>query len=424
MAQKPRNLAALDVGNQRVLALIAELDEREQLVIRGVGVAPTQGMRSGQVVQMKPVVAAIKDAVEEAEFMAKAPIERVWTSVAGTFVSGRVTRAAITLGPREREVEARDLEALNLAAQRQPLPAGHTVLNVITHAYALDDQDGILDPQDMMGRQLHVDAYVVACQESHLRTLEKAINAAGLVVEEFLFSPIAASLAVLTPDERRLGALLIDIGYGTTSYAAFSGDRLLAAGCFPFGGNKLNDDLVHRFQTTAAGADKAKREASTMFLADVGLDETVSLPTIDARGGHVVPRRALCETIRVRQQEIFELVLGDAMRQLPTDTPFTGIVLTGGGAHLEGIVALAEEVFVQRARLGELEGVADSTHLLHSSELPSRSPAVAVGLLAYGRRVMTQESAVLARPRRHAGGLLDKISKRLFAKREVAHDHV
>ncbi|MGE5236496.1 MAG: cell division protein FtsA, partial [Acidobacteriota bacterium] len=284
MAQPTRLLAALDVGNHRVMVLIAELDDHDLVVVRGVGVAPSAGMRSGQVVQMKPVVSAIKAAVEEAEFMAKVPVERVFASVAGTFISGRMTRAAINLGPREREVTSKDLEQLHAAAQRQPLPPGHTVLNVITHSYALDDQDGIVDPQEMLGRQLAVDAYVLACQESHVRTLEKAINAAGLVVEEFLFSPVAAALATMTPDERRLGAVLIDIGYGNTTYAAFAADRLLAAGCFPLGGNKVNDDVVHRFQTTTAGAEKAKLEAATLLLADVGEEETISVPTIDGRG--------------------------------------------------------------------------------------------------------------------------------------------
>ena len=284
MPQGPRVIAALDVGNHRVLALIAELSENDEMVIRGVGLAPSGGMRSGQVVQMKPVVAAIKAAAEEAELMAKLPAEKVVASVAGIFVSGRLTRAAISMGARDREVTMADLEALHDAVRRQPLPAGHTVLNVVSPTYALDDQDGLLDPQSMVGRHLAVDAYVLACQESPVRTIEKAINEAGLEVEEFLFAPVAAANATLTGDERRLGAILIDIGYGSTSYAAFSGDKLLASGCFPIGGNKVNDDLVHRFQTTAAGAEKAKREAGTMLLTDVGEEETISVPTIEGRG--------------------------------------------------------------------------------------------------------------------------------------------
>jgi cell division protein FtsA len=423
MAQNSRIVAALDIGNQRVLALIGELDARDQIVIRGVGMAPSSGMRSGQVVQLKPVVAAIRAAAEEAELMAKLPVEKVHASVAGIFVSGRPTHAVISMGAREREVTLPDLETLHEAVRRQPLPPGHTVLNVVSPTYALDDQDGILDPQAMVGRQLAVDCYVLACQENPVRTIEKAINEAGLEVEEFLFAPIASADATLTADERRLGAIVIDIGYGNTGYTAFSGDKLLAAGCFPIGSNKINDDLVHRFQTTAAGAEKVKREAGTMLLADVGEEETISVPTIEGRGSHVISRKELCKTIRLRMQETFELIAAEVWRQIPQDAPCTGVVLTGGGAHLEGLAALAEEVFVKRARLGELEGVADATHLLASSELPARSPAVTVGLLVHARNLLLPSALPVLRDRRRKAGLLKRISRRVFAKGEVERDH-
>jgi cell division protein FtsA len=424
MAQDPRIIASLDVGDHRVLALIAELDGRNQIVIRGVGLAPSHGMRSGQVVQMKPVVAAIRAAAEEAELMAKLPVEKVHASVAGIFINGRLTRAAISMGAREREVGLPDLEALHEAVRRQPLPSGHTVLNVVSPTYSLDDQDGILDPQAMVGRQLAVDAYVLACQEGPVRTLEKAINEAGLEVDEFLFAPAAAANATLTGDERRLGAVLIDVGYGNTCYAAYAAERLMAAGCFPIGSNKINDDLVHRFQTTAAGAEKAKREAGTMLLGDVGDEETISIPTIEGRGSHVISRKELCKTIRLRMQETFELIAAEVWRQIPQDAPCTGVVLSGGGAHLEGLAALAEEVFVKRARLGELEGVADATHLLASSELPARSPAVAVGLLVHARNLLLPSALPLVRDKRRKEGLLARISRKVLAKREVDRDHV
>jgi cell division protein FtsA len=413
MAQADNILAALDVGNQRVLALIAELDGAKQIVIRGVGISVSQGVRCGQVVQLRALLGSVRAAVEEAELMAKIPIERVVASVAGVFASGRTTRAAVNLGPREREISMRDLENLQDALRRQPLPPGHTVLNVVTPTYTLDDQDGILDPQGIVARHAAIDAYVMVAQENALRTLEKVVNEAGLEIEEFLFSPIAASLGALTADERRLGAILIDIGYGNTTFAAFSSDRLLAAGCFPIGSNKINDDLVHRFQTTAEGAEKAKREAGTVLLSDVGEEETISVSTIEGRGVHVVSRRELCKTIRIRMQETFELIAAEVWRQIPQEAPSTGVVLVGGGAHLDGLAALAEEVFVKRARLGEIEGVADATQLLASPELPSRSPAVAVGLLAHARTTRIPTALPALRGRWQREGLKETFKRLL-----------
>lgn len=406
-------LGALDVGNRRVLALIAELDDRRELVIRGVGMSPSAGMRHGQVVQLKPLVAAIRVAVEEAELMAKAPVSRVLAPVAGTFIIGKITRAAVTLGSREREVVRRDLEELVEAARRQPLPPGHSVLNVLTHAYSLDDQEGLLDPQEMIGRHLSMDAYVLVCQDGPLRTLEKAINAAGLEVEEFLFSPVPAALAVLSADERRLGAVVLDIGYGNTTYAAVAGDRVLAAGCFPIGSAKINDDLIHRFQTTWEAAEKAKCEAATCLYLEVDEEETLSLPSVHGRGMQVVPRRELCKVVRARIHETLELVANDILRQVPDGTPLRSVVLCGGGAHLDGLVSLAEEVFAARARLAELDSVADTTHLLASSELPPASAAVAVGLLAYARRAALPDAPPLVRPRAPRVGWLQRLTAKL-----------
>lgn len=424
MAVPGRVVAALDVGNHRVLALIGELDERNEMVIRGVGTAPSAGISAGQVVQMKPVVAAIRAAMEEAELMARMTVERVWASLAGTFVTGRMTRAAVTLGTRDREVTMRDLEVLHDAVRQQPLPPGHMVLNVLTHSYTLDDQEGILDPQGMVGRQLALDAYVVACQHAPVRTLEKAINEAGLAVSEFLFAPVAAAQATMMPDERRLGAVVVDIGAGATSYAAVSGDRLLAAGCFPMGIRKVNDDLVHRFQTTAAGADRARREAGTVLPDEVDGEETIVVPNIGGRGSHVISRRELCQTMRYRTEEILELVLADLSRQVPSETPFTGVVLCGGGAEMEGLVGLAQQVFVRQTRLAELEGVVDATQLLDSSELPSRSPSVAVGLLACARSHIMPGARPVVRSRRSRGNPVLQFFRTVLTKKEVENDHV
>jgi len=154
-----------------------------------------------------------------------------------------------------------------------------------------------------------------------------------------------------------------------------------------------------------------------MLLGDVGEDETISVPTIEGRGTHVISRRELCKTIRLRMQETFELIAAEAWRQIPQEAPCTGIVLAGGGAHLEGLAALAEEVFVKRSRLAELEGVPDATHLLASSELPARSPAVAVGLLVHGRNLLLPSALPLVRERRRREGVWSRISRKLLAKR-------
>ncbi len=295
MAQGPRILAGLDVGNQRVLALVAELGEHDELVIRGVGVAPSAGMRAGQVVQMKPVVAAIKAAVEEAEFMAKLPVERVLASVAGTFVSGRMTRAAIMLGPREREVTAKDLTQLHAAAQRQPLPPGHTVLNVITHSYMLDDQDGVLDPQDMVGppaRRRRLRARLPGEPRPHAGEGDQRGRARRRGV------PLRAGGVGhghtdrgRTPPGRR--------SWSTSASATRPSPPSRPRSWSPPAASR---SPATRSTTTSCTASRPPRRgrrrsscaAATMLLTDVGEEETLSVPTIDGRGTPRHLRAAPC----------------------------------------------------------------------------------------------------------------------------------
>ncbi|NWG01170.1 MAG: cell division protein FtsA [Thermoanaerobaculaceae bacterium] len=410
-------LGALDVGNHRVLALLAERDEHAKLVIRGVGTAASAGLQNGQVVQLQPLVAAIRKAVEEAEYMAGVTLESVYASTAGTFVTGRMTSATVALGPPEREVRSRDLEQAHLAVQWQALPPNHMVLNVLTHSYGLDGQEGLVDPIEMVGQKLSLEAYVLACQKQPVLALERAINKAGLRVKEFLFAPVAAALACLTPDERRLGSLLVDIGFANTCYAAVVGERVVAAGCLPLGSGKVNTDLVYCFHTTTQGAEEAKVQAGTVLLSEIDPEETVTVPSIDGRGHYLIPRREMNTIIRLRMHEIFEIVTKQVIRDCPSGMPSAGVVLVGGGSHLDGVAALAEEVFGTRCRLGEPEDVEDATQLLQNSELPARSAAVAVGLLTYAAHSWMPTVAPAARLQAgKSNWLLNKVRKVLSRK--------
>ena len=400
MAQPGRIVAAIDVGNHRVLALIGELDNRRELVIRGVGLARSAGVRTGQIVQMAPVVEAIRVAVEEAELMAKVPLERVYASVAGTFLSGRMTRATITLGGRPREVTRTGPRA---AQRRRAPPAAAAGPHRPQRAHPqLRPRRPGRHPRpaaDCVGQQLAVDAYVLACQESPVRDPregDQRRRPRGRGVP--LRSPVAAALATLTATSAGSAR-----SSSTSASATPRTPPSPPTGCSPPGASrsarqKINDDLVHCFQTTdGRRRERASATPGPCCSSDVGAEETISVPTIDGRANHVVSRLELCQTVaRLRMQEILE---HGRRRRPPTGarrtSSFTGLVLSGGGAHLEGLAALAEEVFVMRARLGELEDIADATQLLNSSELPSRSPAVAAGLLAHARR-----TAVSAR---HAG---------------------
>lgn len=420
-------LSALDVGNSRVLALMAEVGDSGELVVRGAGVSPlSEGMEAGQVVGFATVVERIKEAVQEAETLARVPMERAWVSVAGSFVVGRYTTTALPIASRPQPVTARDLQKLWDAARWQNLPPGHVVLNVLPHDFTLDDQEHLTNPEGMVGSRLSMNALVLSCKEGPLRTLEKAINDAGVAVEGFLFAPVAASLAVLTPEEKAMGALVVDFGFGTTNFALWHKSHVVAAGSLPFGAQLLNEDLVQVFATTFAAAEEVKRQKLTALLETVDEEEVVVFPALSG-GTQKVPRRKACETVAARAAEIFHKAGLAYAQQLTRDVRLLSAVLCGGGSHLEGIDSLAASVFGCPTRLGDPLAWQDATGCLTQPPFPLRSAACALGLLHFGSQTTQGRVAPLAASfKKTKLALWDRLVSRWtkLSKKEGSYDHV
>ncbi|MCX7895806.1 MAG: cell division protein FtsA [Thermoanaerobaculum sp.] len=420
-------LAALDVGDSRVLALLAEVDANGQLVVRGAGVSPMhEGMEAGQVVGFRSVVERIKEAVQEAETTAHVPMERAWVSVSGPHVVGRLTTTALPATTRPQPVTARDLQRLWEAARWQNLPPGHVVLNVLPHHFTLDDQEHLANPEGMVGSRLSMSALVLSCKEGPLRSLEKAINDAGVAVEGFLFAPVAASLAVLTPEEKALGALVVDLGYGTTNFALWHRSHVLATGSIPYGSNNINTDLVHLYGTTFAAAEQIKRSKLTLLVETVDEDEVVLLPTL-AGATHKVARQAACQLAASRFVELLQLVSQSYLPQLTRELRLLSVVLCGGGSYLEGADRKASAFFGCPARLGELLAWQDATGCLTQPPFPVRSAACALGLLHYGSQtIQGRLGPMAARWPRRKSAIWDRVMGfwQKWGKKEGANDHL
>jgi cell division protein FtsA len=423
MAVPSSYVASLDVGHSRVLALIAELAQGGRLVIRGVGVAPlAEGLEGGHIVNLKKVVEAIREAVQEAETLAKVLMERAWVSVGSVSVVGRLTTTALHIGSKARPILPKDLARLWEAVRWQNLPAGHQVLNVLPHDFTLDDQEHLLNPEGMEGTRLSMNALVLSCKEGPVRTLEKAINEAGVEVEGFLFAPVAASLAVLTPEERRLGALLVDLGHKTTSYALWQQDQVLAAGAIPLGSSMVEQDLVQFFTTTFPAALEAKRSKITLLLDTVDEEEAVMLPTL-AGERRFVSRREACRVAAARVVELLQMVGLNFTRQLPREVRLLSAVLCGGGSHLEGIETHGAAVFGCPARLGDPAFFEDATGCLTQPPFSLRSAACGIGLLHYGSQTAHGSlGGVSTQTLQQKPGFWQRLFGRW--KKEGSHDHL
>jgi len=215
----PELIVGLDVGTTKICAVVASPRPDDGLDIVGVGAAPSRGLRRGVVVNIDSTVEAIRQAVGEAEHMAGVEVSGVYAGVAGGHIRSVNSRGVVAVSGKDREVSQADVDRAVDAARAINIPQDREILHVLPQAFAVDDADGVREPIGMSGVRLEVEVHVVTAAVASVQNVIRSVNRAGLTVHDVVLEPIASAEAVLYPDERELGVLVIDIGGGTTDLA-------------------------------------------------------------------------------------------------------------------------------------------------------------------------------------------------------------
>jgi cell division protein FtsA len=307
-------------------------------------------LRKGVVVNLDSTVASIRQAVEEAEAMAGQKIKLVQTGIAGSHVQGLNSHGII--GVRNREVCQRDVEQVLDAARAVAMPADREVIATIPRQYSLDDQEGVADPVGMSGVRLEVDVHIVTVAAASLQNIYRCCNKAGLQIQGVTLQQLASSRAVLTPEERELGVVLIDIGGGTTDIAVFVNGYVVHTSSLPLGGDQVTNDIAIGLRTPREAAEKIKRQYGGESVTDADVEEVIEVPSVGGRPPRRLSRQILSEIIDPRLEEIFELANRELHKSGAYDQVSSGVVVTGGTALLAAVERLAEKVFELPTRVG------------------------------------------------------------------------
>jgi cell division protein FtsA len=230
MAKLEPYYVGIDIGSSKVGVLIGQRDDKGGIEVVGKGLAPNRGTRRGNIVNVEATVEALKAASEEAEVMAGVEISRAFVGVAGADIRSVNSRGMVTVGRKDREITRQDIQRVLDAAKSAALPSDREILHAVPQEFIVDEQGGIDEPLGMLGSRLEVMTHLVTGNITRSRTLLTCVNRAGIEVVEMVFEPLATAEAVLTPDERELGCLLIDIGAGTTEYALFAEGEIQYSG--------------------------------------------------------------------------------------------------------------------------------------------------------------------------------------------------
>ena len=380
MRRRERHLVGLDIGTSKVAAIVGECHDGHEVGIIGLGVAESQGIRRGAVVNLEAAVESIRKAIEEAELTAGVEIDNVYLGLSGTHIKGFNSRGVVAVAGKNREITRDDVRRAIDAARAVSLPSGREIIHVLPQDFVVDEEDGIGDPVGMLGARLEVNVHIVTGGASATQNLVACVNRAGVSVKESVLEQLAASEAVLTPEEKDLGVAVIDIGGGTTDLAIYERGFLWHTAVIPIGGDHFTNDIAVGLRMPIPEAEKLKRRCGCALSTLVGDDEVMDVASVGGRPARTMARRILSEVIQPRAEEMFHLVWDEIDRAGYEKSLNAGIVLTGGAANLDGMPDIAEQIFdlpVRRGMPSGIGGLAD--------HIDNPSFATAVGLLLRAR---------------------------------------
>jgi cell division protein FtsA len=379
---KPENfLVACDLGTSKICVLIGEQNPRGALDVIGKGAAANRGTRKGNIVNVDATIEAIKRAAEEAEIMAGVQIARAWVGVSGSNVRSFNSRGVVAVSGKDREITRDDVARVVDAARGVQIPQDHEVVHVVPREFAVDGQDGVADPVGMVGARLEADVHVVTAPVAVTQNIVTCMNKAGIEVVQLVLEQFAAAEAVLSTDEKELGICLIDIGGGTTEVAVYQKGSIAHTAVIPIGGDHFTNDLAVVLRAPITDAERIKKKFGSALRSAVGEDEMVEVPMVGGRAPKLCPRTTLSDILQPRAEELLGLVAEDLQRLGLDKELRSGVVLSGGGAELEGLVEVAEGIFQGPVRRGVPSGVGGLVDVVSRPEW-----ATATGLLLYGHR--------------------------------------
>ncbi len=350
MAKEYKDLVVgLDIGTAKVMVVVAEVLPNGTLKLAGLGVAPSNGLKRGVVVNIDATVQSIQQALKEAELMADCKITRVYTGITGSHIRGINSHGMVAI--KDREVSAADVARVVETAKAINISTDQRLLLVEPQEFIIDGQD-VKEPVGMSGIRLEAKVHIVTGAQSAAENIIKCVRRCGLEVEQLMLNPLASSLSVLTEDERELGVALVDIGAGTTDIAIFTNGAIRHTAVIPIAGDLITSDIAMALRTPTKDAEEIKVESgyAKQLLADP--DAQVEVPGLGDRGPRMLSRQALAGVIEPRVEEIFTLV-HQVMRESGFEEMLSsGIVLTGGSCVMPGMVELGEDIFLKPVRRG------------------------------------------------------------------------
>ncbi len=376
----------LDIGSRAIRIAVGKPMPTEQgktqMHIIGAVEVESAGINKGVVADMEEAVSSVSRAIETAERVTGVPIHKAWVGISGSHMIAQESRGVVGISRPSGEIHDDDVERAIEAARAVATPTNYEIIHVIPKSFVVDGERGIKDPVGMNGIRLEVDALIIEGLTSHMKNLTKCVYRTGLDIEDMVFSILATSEAVVSPRQKELGVCVVNIGASTTGLAVFEEGDVIRTAVLPVGADHITSDIAIGLRTSIEVAEQVKVRFGSSRPQTVSKKEEMNLAEFGAHEAEYVGRRFIADVIEARAQEIFELVdkelaTIDRSGMLPA-----GVVVTGGGAKLHGILETAKESLRLPSSFGTPIGVSS---VLDQTNDPAMSTAI--GLALWGHEI-------------------------------------
>lgn len=370
---------AIDIGTSKVTVLVSRVGTEGDLKVFGTGVIPSAGIQKGRVENIEDARATVHDAMAEAKrYVGETGLTGVYVSVSGSHITSTNRREILDNQASLEDISTKMLDSM-LRGSFPRVQEGQQILHVIPMGYTVDGLSGVRNPLGLAGKQIEVDSHVVMGDAVVLQNSIKAVESREVFVKSLVLQGIASAEATLTGDEREMGVVMLDIGAGTTDVVVYRQGSPWFSDVLPVGAHSLTRDLAAAMGSSLQVAEEIKVGQGSVYPESISDDDTVEIPDMKEHWQRPIPRRALAEPLNARMIEILKMALTRMKHAGMQDWPIGGMVLTGGGAQMEGLPELVQEMVGGPVRVGYPYGISGLP-----VELRKPTFSAAVGLLLWG----------------------------------------
>lgn len=374
--------AGIDIGSTAVRIAVGQRlpsNEREQVHIVGAAEVPSEGINRGVINSIEDAVSSVSACIERVERMTGAPVQSAWISISGANVTLQESKGVVAVAKSDGEIREDDVARVVDAAQTVATPVNYEIIHVIPKSFTVDGQKGIKDPVSMNGLRLEVDAQIIQGLSSHIKNLTKCVYRTGVNIESLVLGVLATAEVVTTPRQKELGVAVVNIGGATTSVVVFEQGDILHMASIPLGSDHITSDIAIGLRTSIDVAERVKLQHAEAFAAGIPKSEQINLRELGAPEDELVSRKYVCDIVQARLEEILERVEKEFKKIQRNGMLPAGVVLTGGGAKIAGIVDLTKQKLRLPASLGYPMGVTSITDRVNDLAFTT-----AIGLVQWG----------------------------------------